>query len=207
MPRSPLDRMPQPTTPKKLVPVLDDEITIRLFATCDGKSFLDRRDTAIIRLLFDTGGRLSEVANLSLNDVNLKTDTVQILGKGDKYLAVPFGANTGRALSRYIRARAKQPGADLPNLWLSSRGPKPLRANGVKIMLRRRGEDAEIEGMHAHRFRHTLAHEWKVQGGNDSALMEVMGWTSAEMVRHYGKAAAQTLAQQAHRDMALGDRL
>lgn len=47
MPRSPLDRMPQPTTPKKLVPVLDDDLTARLFATCDGKSFSDRRDTAI----------------------------------------------------------------------------------------------------------------------------------------------------------------
>jgi integrase/recombinase XerC len=54
--RHPMRRMPQPKKTKKLIPVVPDDELAALLATCDGKSFRDRRDTAIIRLLLDTGG-------------------------------------------------------------------------------------------------------------------------------------------------------
>lgn len=74
-------------------------------------------------------------------------------------------------------------------------------------MLRRRGERAGISRMHAHRLRHTLAHEWQVQGGNETDLMAIMGWDSPEMLRRYGRSAAAIRAQQSHRTLNLGNRV
>ncbi|WP_243659280.1 tyrosine-type recombinase/integrase [Tamaricihabitans halophyticus] len=207
MARHPMERMSQPDGSTKLVPVLSNDEVAALVATCSGKSFIDRRDLAIIRLLFDTGGRLSEVALLPLDGVDQKRDCVLLHGKGDKQRVVPFGPKTGQALVRYLRARAKHAGSKLPELWLAERGGRAFSPNGVKLMLRRRGRMAGIENMHAHRLRHTLAHEWQLAGGNEGDLMAVMGWSSREMLRHYGASAAEVRAQEAHRSLDLGSRV
>lgn len=205
--RHPMDRIPQPSTPEKLIPIVGDDELTALLETCSGKSFLDRRDTAIIRLLMDTGARLSEITLLDLDDVDLKRDLVRVQGKGDKQRAIPFGEKTGQALTRYLRVRAKHKSADLPALFLPDRGRRRLAPNGVKIMLRKRGNAAGISHMHAHRLRHTLAHEWQLNGGNETDLMHIMGWESPEMLRRYGKAAAAIRAQNSHRSLGLGNRV
>ena len=87
----------------------DDELAT-LLATCAGKTFADRRDMAIIRLLLDTGGRLSEITMLNLDDLDLRRDLVLVRGKGDKQRAIPFGEKTGQALTRYLWVRARHAG-------------------------------------------------------------------------------------------------
>jgi integrase/recombinase XerC len=200
-------RMPQPKKTKKLILVVPDDELTALLATCDGKTFRDRCDTAIIRLLLDTGGRLTETAMLDVDDVNLRRDLIKVHGKGDKERSIPFGEKTGQALARYLRVRAKHAGADLPALFLSERGRKRLGRDGVKTMLRRRGEEAGIAHMHAHRFRHTLAHEWRLNGGDPDDLMAIMGWESREMLRVYGESAAAVRAEASHRKLGLGNRV
>jgi site-specific recombinase XerD len=207
MTRHPMQRIPQPSTPNKLIPVVSDDELAGLLATCAGKSFLERRDTAIIRLLMDTGARLSEITLLDVEDVNLKLDLVVVRGKGDKQRAIPFGEKTGQALTRYLRMRDRHKAAASPALFLPERGSRRLAPNGVKIMLRRRGEQAGISHMHAHRLRHTLAHEWQVNGGNETDLMAIMGWESPEMLRRYGRSAAAVRAQHSHRTLNLGNRV
>lgn len=199
--------MSQPSTPQKLIPIVADDELTALLATCAGKTFLERCDTALIRLLMDTGARLAEITLLNVDDLDLKRDLVLVHGKGDKQRAIPFGEKTGQALIRYLRARAKHKGCDSPALFLPDRGRSRLAPNGVKIMLRRRGERAGISQMHAHRLRHTLAHEWQVQGGNETDLMAIMGWDSPEMLRRYGRSAAAIRAQQSHRTLNLGNRV
>jgi site-specific recombinase XerD len=70
---------------------------------------------------YNTGARLSEVGNLLITDVDLNTESVHFHGKGAKDRRVRFGPKTGRALSKYLRARAKRRGADeVPQLcWRS----------------------------------------------------------------------------------------
>ncbi|KAA9157931.1 tyrosine-type recombinase/integrase [Amycolatopsis acidicola] len=203
----PMDRMHQPSVTEKLVSVLDDQQVGALLDACSGKDFLARRDTALIRLLFDTGGRLAEVSRALTSELDMQRDLLIVHGKGDKYRAIPFGAKTGQALTRYLRVRGRHQAADLPHLFLAQRGRRTLTPNAIKIMLRRRGREAGIPGVHAHQFRHTLAHEWQLQGGNESDLMAIMGWASPEMLRRYGKSAAAQRAQHSHRTLALGDRI
>jgi len=205
--RSPMDRVRQPKTPQKLVPVMRDEDTRRLLEACKGTGFVNLRDEALIRLYASTGARLSEVGNLTIDDVDLTTDSVYLRGKGAKDRRVRFGPKTGRALSRYLRARAKHQGSDLPQLWLADRGARPLAPNGIKIRLKRLGAAAGVEGVHAHRWRHTFAHEWKRAGGDTGDLMLLLGWSSEDMPRHYGASAAAERAQEAHQRLGIGERV
>ncbi|MFD0489912.1 tyrosine recombinase XerC [Saccharopolyspora spinosporotrichia] len=163
------------------------------------------RDQAIIRLFCNTGARLAEVAHLRLEDVDLKTESVTLYGKGGKVRRVRMGARTARALSRYLRARAKRKGADLPNLWLADRGGQALNANGIKIRLKRLGQRAGLDHVHAHRWRHTYAHQWKRAGGDTGDLMLLLGWSSDAMPRHYGASAAAERAQESQVRMGIGD--
>jgi site-specific recombinase XerD len=79
--RHPMEKLSQPDTPDKLVPVVSDDELSRLLETCRGKNYRDRRDMAIIRLFLDTGARLTEVANLKLADVDLRRDGVLVQGR------------------------------------------------------------------------------------------------------------------------------
>lgn len=110
--RSPMERVKQPQVRKKLIPVIRDDDTKRVLDTCKGKDFVHLRDEAIIRLYYNTGARLSEVGNLTLDDLDMDTDSAHYRGKGNKDRRVRFGPKTARALSRYLRARAKRKAAD-----------------------------------------------------------------------------------------------
>ena len=188
------------------VPVLTDADITALLRACDGTAFEDRRDLAMLRLLMDCGLRISELANLRVEDVDLKShDVVRVVGKGGKSRAVPFGARTGKALERYIRERRAHRYADADALWLGERGPYSVW--GVEERLKVRARMAGVEGLHAHRFRHTFAADWLAAGGQERDLMRLAGWSSDAMLQVYGRATADQRAQDAHRRMKRGDRL
>jgi integrase/recombinase XerC len=73
---------------------------------------------AILRLFADTGLRLSELAHLTVADVDLDEQVAVVLGKGRRPRAVPFGAKTTAALDRYLRVRGRHKVAAEPALWL-----------------------------------------------------------------------------------------
>ena len=104
--RSPMDRRRPPQVPETPVLVLSEDQLRRLLRSCDGRDFVSRRDTAIIRLFIDTGGRRGEVGRLAVDDVDLK-DVVHVLGKGRRPRGLPFGQQTGLALGRYLRVRSR----------------------------------------------------------------------------------------------------
>lgn len=203
---SPMAGLSQPHVPEQPVPILSAEEVERLLKVCDGRDFAARRDTAIVRLMLEPGGlRLSEVTHLGLGDLDLDVDLVHVVGKGSRPRAVPFGARTGQAITRYLRKRAGHRDARLPELWLGGRG-QPLTTSGIAQMLRRRAGQAGIEHLHPHRLRHTAAHEWLADGGSGEDAMRLFGWRTREMLGRYGAAAADQRAQDAARQRALGDR-
>jgi integrase/recombinase XerC len=204
---NPMDGAEAPIVPEQPVPVLDVEQIRALLETCKGNDLVSRRDNAIVRLLIDTGGRLGEVSGLNVEDVDFDAGVCHVVGKERRGRALPFGQATALALGRYLRARARDRAARLPQLWLAQKGKGPLGPSGVHLMLRRRGRAIGVEGLHAHQFRHTAAHRWLAEGGGETDLMRIMGWKSPQMLRRYGASKADERAREAHRRMALGDQL
>ncbi|HEX3707481.1 MAG TPA: tyrosine-type recombinase/integrase [Mycobacteriales bacterium] len=202
----PMAGLEKPKGTAKPVDVLTDDEIERLFKVTGGAEFADRRDHAILRVLFDCGVRISEVSELRLEDVDLTDhDVLHVIGKGRKPRTVPFGAKTGRALDRYRRVRGAHRFADDPKFFLTQRGG--MSRDGIDDMLRSRALQASVDNLHAHRFRHTAAHRWLAAGGQERDLMRLMGWSSDAMLSHYGSSAADERARDAFRRMKLGDRL
>lgn len=213
--RAPTEGVEMPAKNDKPVRVLTDAELGKLLKACAvprGKSgtfdraiFDGRRDEVVIRLLVDCGLRVSELVGLDVEHVDLDQELVFVTGKGNRPRAVSFGAKTGQAVDRYLRARSAHKHRSSTRLLLAERGP--MSADGVRWRLEEAGRAAGIEGLHPHVFRHTFAHRWLAEGGAERDLKQLAGWRSDAMLSVYARSTATERAQAAHKRMRLGDRL
>ncbi|MET9955649.1 tyrosine-type recombinase/integrase [Streptomyces sp. NPDC006339] len=210
MDRSPMRTMKAPRLPEVEVPVIPDDALEKLLKVCKGTTFEARRDTAIILMFLDTGARLSELTLRTQEKLDLDLMVLHVRGKGDRERPAPFGRATAVAMDRYLRAAGKHLGRALEPgdpLWFGVKTKRELTIWGVGTMIERRCKEAGIPHIHPHQFRHTFAHLWKVNGGNEDALMRIMGWRSRQMLSRYGSSAGEERARREHRDLSPGDRL
>jgi integrase/recombinase XerC len=205
---NPMEKVKAPIVPPIPVPLLTGDQVKAVLATCEGASLLERRDQAILLLFLDTGARLTAIATARLDGLDLRERTLVVQEKGRKQQVKPFGAKTARALDRWLRIRGRQKYAEsTPALFLSGKDGKALTANGVQQMLRRRGNEAGIKGLHAHLFRHGFAHAWLSSGGSEGDLMELAGWNSRQMLTRYAAISRGDRAREAYRSRSPVDRL
>ena len=193
----PMAGLAPPRVPDKLVPVFTPGELTRLERACAGRSFAQRRDTAIIAVLTATGIRLSELAGLRYGDVDLWQREITVRGKGGKDRIVKIGHQAARSLDRYLRARARHAQARRPRLWLGVNNREPLTAAGIYQMIARRGRQCGVDA-YPHRFRHHFSHTWLDRGGPEGDLMELAGWSSPQMLRRYGASARSARARRTY---------
>ena len=215
--RNPMRFVKVPPLPDSLAPqsLTPGQVT-RLLKSCDERGltgrdrWMARRDAAILQLLVDTGLRAGELIALDLGDVDWPDgDSGSILhvrhGKGDKPRHVPFGYVTARALDRWLRVRDErlQPG-ELA-LFLSQQSRRRVTYARLVDIVRDRAESVGLVGLHPHIMRHTFADLWLSDGGSESDLMRIGGWSSKE-VRKYGRSGQDRRAREAHKLHSPGDR-
>lgn len=196
--KNPFDSLKQPVIPSRPVEVFSEEELTRLFTAATS-----RRDRAILRVMLDTGVRVGELAGMKLVDVDFAQKRIMVTGKASHARWVPISSKTYTDLRRYLIVR---PG-DSETLFVGDRSPhKPLTHWGIRLLLDRLAEKAEVQGMHPHRFRHTMAHLWLANGGLETDLRRLMGWNSPSMVYRYAASAGAERAHSAHARLAIADR-
>ena len=193
----PMAGLQPPRVTEKLIPVFTSAELSRLERACAGRSFTQRRDTAIIAVLTATGIRLSELAGLRCRDVDLWQRELTVRGKGGKDRIVKIGHQGARSLDRYLRARSRHAQAWRSQLWLGAGNREPLTAAGIYQMTARRGRQCGVH-LYPHRFRHHFSHTWLDRGGPEGDLMELNGWASPQMLRRYGASARSARARRTY---------
>lgn len=191
----PMAGVDRPQRPELLTPVLSDDELRAIFATCKG-DFDGIRDFALMRLLLTTGLRRSECVGIMLDDIDLGTQTVRVMGKGRRERLVHVEDGTALALRRYLRGRRLHKDSALPNLWLGKLGG--LGGGGIQQVLQRRARQAGVERANPHAWRHAFAHRWLSAGGTEGGLMSEAGWRSSQMVRRYARSAAAERGRAEH---------
>lgn len=197
---NPMKGMKPPPIPEKLVPVISEQEYRKLLQCCTGKHFLDYRDRAIIEFFRSTGARRSEVSGLRITDVDLEQLAAIVTGKASRMRIVRFDAQTGLAISRYLRVRKSHKYSASEMLWVGMDGP--LHPSAIYQMFKRRGKKAGV-WINPHRFRHDFSHRYLLNGGQEVDLMQQNGWSSISMLRRYGASAASQRARE-HYDKVMG---
>lgn len=205
---NPIAKIEPPQVDVQPVEIPAVEVLIKLIGHCESdRTPRGRRDEAMLRLLFEPGApRASELANLTLGDIDMTTDLVTIHGKGGKTRTFPMSARTARAMSRWLRVRARdRRAAEHEQVFLGTKGR--ITRSGVFQIVEGRCLAAGVPPINPHKGRNYAAAAYLAAGGRASDLMLLMGWNSEAMVRRYTAAAAQQLAHQAARSLAVGNAL
>lgn len=189
---------------KMVQPYSDEELTA-LFAACHGKTFRDRRDEALFRLMAEAFTRATETIDMTISGTDVRRgQTLIVRGKGGKGRLVFFGPQTAQALDRYLRLRRTHRLAGTDTFWLGN-GGKGFSYSALHWTLKYRARLAGLHDAHPHRLRHTGATRWLRKGGSEGGLMEAAGWATRDMIDRYTRATASERAAAEARSLNLGD--
>ncbi|MBN1889096.1 MAG: tyrosine-type recombinase/integrase [Thermoflexales bacterium] len=152
--------------------------------------YTTERDRAIVFVLVDAGIRASELVQMTVDDLNLNTNSIKVKGKGGKERIVQIGRRTAKALWRSLAPRLQQAKPDDPIFvvdWPAD--PRPFTRRHLTTTLKRVGERAGVKVVYAHKFRHTFAITYLRNGGDLLTLQRLMGHATLEMTRRYAHVA------------------
>ena len=195
-------------TPKREVrtPVhLSEQEMARLVTAPASDQPLARRDRAILELFYAAGLRLSELAGLDADDVNLSAQMVRTLGKGGKQRLVPFNTSTVTAIRAYMgdreRLMSERPAkagryerrAD--PLFVNYRGTR-LTVRSIDRLVRRYAAASGVRpGVSPHALRHSFATHLLQRGADLRAIQELLGHARLSTTQRYTHVNAAQLLE------------
>ena len=170
-------------------------------ARADAGGFREARDLAMLELFYSTGMRLSELAGLNDQDLDLVSDQAKLRGKGKKERIVPVGSHATAALRRYFRLRdalLAALGAAVRPVFVNQRG-KRITTRGVQLAMKTlfgtltRGRD-----LHVHALRHSFATHLLDAGADLRAVQELLGHASLSTTQVYTHTSVERLKKVYH---------
>jgi len=183
-----------PKSPKRLPSALTPDEAVQLVAI-DGTGPLDVRDRALFELAYSSGLRLSELAGLDIERVDLETAEVRIWGKGAKERIVPVGAAARVAIAAWLAQRALLPPVEPQALFVGMKG----RRVSPRSIERRLAEWSVKRGLgrhvHPHMLRHSFASHVLQSSGDLRAVQEMLGHASIASTQVYTHLDFQALAK------------
>ena len=164
----------------------------KLLKSPNSKLKIEKRDKAMIELLYATGVRISELINLKMTDIDIQRCVIKVLGKGSKERLIPFGESALDALNDYLKDRYKSPTKEI---FLSNRGTKLSRQafwQRIKIYLHREGLKESIS---PHTLRHAFATHLLNRGADLRSVQLLLGHSDLSTTQIYTHIAKQRLSE------------
>ncbi len=181
---NPAREVPAPSKPKTTPDFLTPD---EVFALLDAPSLkLNLRDKTILELLYATGARASEVASLSIQDIDFDRKLVTIHGKGGKDRVVPFGSRAGSLLLRLLEQnpQAKSDTHGTPVFF--NRWQKRLSVRSIHSIVKARAISSGMDRPVApHKLRHTFATHLLDNGADLRAIQEMLGHSNLSTTQKY----------------------
>ena len=189
-----------PKTEKKFPHVLYKEQIEKLFTlNREREDELMIRDQAIIELLYYSGLRVAELASLNVQDLNIKTRLLRVMGKGQKERIVPFTKGCATTINDYtltlrpiLLSRASKPSA---KLFLNSKGGE-LTTRGIEFILDKIEEKCgQSLGLHPHILRHSFATHLLENGADLREIQELLGHASINATQIYTHVSEEAMKE------------
>jgi len=182
-----------PKAPRKIPRVMTAEQTNNLLDAVPTREERPQlaRDVAILELLYGCGIRVSELAGLSLEDIDLAERWLRVRGKGRKERQVPFPSKAGAALERYLAER--KPAAREKAVFLNRKGTRLTDRsvrNIVKFYATLLAGDSSV---HPHSFRHAYATHLLSDGADLRSIQELLGHARLSTTQQYTKVSLEDL--------------
>jgi integrase/recombinase XerC len=198
---SPAELVSTPKLPKKLPTYLAEDEATAVVETPTGDSFKDRRDRAILELLYASGLRVRELAGLNDESLDMAQQLVRVFGKGRKQRIVPFGEFAARALTAYMserdRLQLNQPEDDgqIP-VFVSVRGRRLDARDVQRLVEKTRRALPSGRRLTAHTLRHSFATHLLERGADLRAIQELLGHSSLATTEKYTHVSLEHLRKE-----------
>ncbi len=189
---SPINEVITPKKEKYLPSSMSEDEVDRLLKSPDSSNKTEKRDKAMIEMLYATGMRISELVNLKLTDVDMQRSVAKVFGKGKKERLIPFGEAALEALSDYVSERDKSVSKEI---FLSNRGKKLSRVafwQRIKIYLLRENLKNSIS---PHTLRHAFATHLLNRGADLRSVQLLLGHSDLSTTQIYTHIAKQRLSE------------
>ena len=175
--KSPMRRIHKIKTQKTVKNIISDEEIEKLRDNCK-----NIRDTAMIDLLYSTGIRVGERVKLNIEDIDFSERECVVFGKGDKERRVYFDAKSKIHLKNYIESRKD----NNPALFVTLNAPYDrLKISGVEIRIRELGRMLNLEKVHPHKFRRTMATRAIDKGMPIEQVQKILGHSQIDTTMQY----------------------
>lgn len=155
-----------------------------LLAAPDTSTETGLRDRAILELMYASGLRVSEAANLKINNVDFDSGIVTTTGKGNKTRRVPVGAIAVEWVKSYLAVRRKKENIEIENMFVSTNG-SPISRQTIYVTITEYAANCGLEGVSPHTLRHSFATHLVQNNADIRSVQQMLGHADISTTQIY----------------------